>query len=87
MLRPNSRYGDHFWMFDAEINCAETENGWFELKGVLTGNGWEQDIGQAETCGGDVGGSKPYVSTNHMARCGYVNVFEWGSGDCIINKL
>lgn len=29
---PLNRFGDHFWMLDADIDCSQTENGWFEFK-------------------------------------------------------
>ena len=71
------------------MNCAETEDGWFELKSYVTnfGNGWENDINQISACGGSAGGSPPYRSTNHMARCGFVNVFSYNDGGCTIDKL
>ena len=83
------RYGAHHWIFEVDMNCAETEDGWFELKSYVTnfGNGWENDINQISACGGSVGGSAPYRSTNHMARCGFVNVFSYNDGGCTIDKL
>ena len=74
-------------MFDADMNCDETEGGWFEVKGFVTnGAGWEGDIHQG-ACQGDAGGTPSYQTTNHMARCGYVNVFSWGDSSCEINNF
>ena len=82
------RWGDHFWMVDFDMDCSQTEDGWFEFKGYITsGWGWEQDITQAAVCEGTAGGSSPYTSNNHMARCGYVNMFHVNSGDCTINNF
>lgn len=81
------RWGDHYWKAEFLMDCSQTESGWFELKGYATGGvGWERDVTQG-TCTGTVGGTKPYVTINHMARCGHQNVFEWGAGACIINAL
>ena len=27
-----TRYGEHFWMMDVNMNCDETDNGWFDIK-------------------------------------------------------
>ena len=75
-------------MMDVTMNCAETEEGWFEVKSLISGGwGWEQDISQDAICEGTAGGSAPYKTNNHMARCGYVNVFRVNEGACIINKF
>ena len=37
------------------MDCTETESGWFEFKGFMDGS-WEQDVSQAASCTGDVGG-------------------------------
>ena len=26
------RYGEHYWMMDVNMNCEDTDNGWFDLK-------------------------------------------------------
>ncbi|KAJ8028480.1 Alpha-amylase 2B [Holothuria leucospilota] len=84
---PLNTWGDHYWMVDLNMDCDKTENGWFELKAYLTnGDGWESNRSQ-QTCGGTIGGTKPYVSGNHFARCGYVNVFEFESNLCTINNF
>eukprot|EP00057_Strongylocentrotus_purpuratus_P032310 XP_787209.3 PREDICTED: alpha-amylase [Strongylocentrotus purpuratus] len=78
-------WGDHYWMLDVDMDCSETENGWFELKGYVEGGqGWENDSSQ-RTCSGTAGGTKPYSSGNHFARCGYINKFDFESNSCEIN--
>ncbi|CAM4239143.1 alpha-amylase [Pseudoalteromonas byunsanensis] len=65
-----NQYGTHYWMLDVQMDCANTVNGWFELKAyVKNGQGWESDIAQADA---------PYPSNNHFAQCGKINVFEFG---------
>ena len=70
------------------MNCDDSENDWFELKGFATNmdlnGGWEGDINQSAYCGGTAGGAKPHGSVNHMGRCGYTNVFEWNTDTCQI---
>jgi len=87
----NYRYGPHYWLMDVQMNCTETIDGWFELKTFLTNytpnSGWEVDINQTTSCEGTAGGTKPYVSNNHLARCGFVNVFEFDLGSCEINTF
>ncbi|XP_068220186.1 alpha-amylase-like [Palaemon carinicauda] len=81
-------FGDHYWMVDMEMDCSESESGMFEVKAFLTNDeiGWEPDISQGE-CSGDVGGSPVYESKNHFAKCGFVNVFDFGNPDCVINSF
>ncbi|XP_038066973.1 LOW QUALITY PROTEIN: uncharacterized protein LOC119736999 [Patiria miniata] len=84
---PLNQWGDHYWMVDLEIDCSKTDGGWFELKGFLmNGQGWESDVSQDETCQGSAGGSKPFTSNNHFARCGFVNVFKFDENECTINQ-
>ena len=78
-----SRWGDHYWMVDMQMDCAETADGWFELKSLLTNAAWESDIQQL-TCTGSGASAPPYATKNHMARCGYINKFSFNSGDCLI---
>jgi len=83
-----NKKGDHYWMVDMEMDCEQTEMGWFELKAFLKGGeGWESDIIGDHDCGGNIGGIAPYMSTNHMARCGFVNVFHYGEPECEINTV
>lgn len=48
--------------------------------------GWENTINQAE-CTGSAGGLAPYSSGNHLGRCGYITVFDYGTGSCIANAF
>ncbi|KAK7085956.1 hypothetical protein SK128_005871 [Halocaridina rubra] len=82
-----NEWGDHYWMVDADMDCSQTEEGWFEVKAFVTnaGSGWEGDISQVASCSGTAGGGAPYTSNNHLGRCGYVNVFTFDSPGCIIN--
>ena len=67
---PLNNYGDHYWMLDVQMDCSNTVNGWFELKTYISnGPGWEADVSQAGT---------PYVTGNHFAQCGKINVFRRG---------
>ncbi|XP_076311371.1 alpha-amylase-like isoform X1 [Tachypleus tridentatus] len=82
-----NKWGDHYWMIDFNMNCDETEQGWFEVKAFVTNSyGWESDVNQ-KSCEGTAGGKKPYSSGNHFARCGYINIFHFNSNDCIINNF
>ncbi|KHJ99111.1 hypothetical protein OESDEN_00904 [Oesophagostomum dentatum] len=82
-----NKYGPNYWMVELMIDCSKTESGWFELKGYLTPSaGWESDVAQI-ACDGYYGGSPPFQSNNHVARCGAVNVFIWGSGGCIVDQV
>jgi len=83
-----NRGGDNYWMLDMEMNCEQTENGWFELKTFLRGGeGWESDIVGDHDCAGNIGGIAPYQTVNHMARCGFVNIFHYGESECEINTI
>ncbi|KAK3877591.1 hypothetical protein Pcinc_017706 [Petrolisthes cinctipes] len=41
-------FGEHYWMVSMDMNCTQTEAGWFEVKGYLTNtmDNWETDIAQ-----------------------------------------
>ncbi|XP_069940254.1 alpha-amylase A-like isoform X4 [Cherax quadricarinatus] len=82
-------YGDSYWMVDMIMDCAQTDEGWFHFKAYLTnaGSGWEDDINQVSPCSGDVGGSEPYATVYHTARCGYLNVFEFSGSSCMVSDL
>ncbi len=101
---------------DVNMNCDETDNGWFDIKAsrmirkmtwspklakllcVISWhqtlliqfqaymNGWEPDVTQ-NPCTGTAGGSAPNPTNNHVGFCGKVNVFEWGSGGCIVDNF
>ncbi|KHJ95618.1 hypothetical protein OESDEN_04434 [Oesophagostomum dentatum] len=86
-----NKYGKGFWLVELEMDCSRTENGWFELKASSEGfskpwPGWENDVRQG-ACNGAIGGYAPFQSINHIAKCGAVNVFYWGSGGCTIDPV
>lgn len=85
------RYGEDYWMLEMDLDCTRTENSWFEVKGWLefagAYTGWELDVAQQRECSGDVGGQPPFPSIDHVARCGYINVFTWNEGGCIISSF
>ncbi len=71
---PLNKYGPHYWMLDVKVDSSRTitKNNakWFEFKAyVSNGCGWENDITQTNT---------PYSSKNHFAKCGHINVYEFG---------
>ncbi|CAG0902207.1 unnamed protein product [Darwinula stevensoni] len=86
--QPLNTYGEHYWMLDMDMDCSETEEGWFEVKAYVTnGVGWETDVTQATNCLGSAGGSAPYGSPNHMGKCGYLNVFKFSNPICTIEVM
>lgn len=89
MLCWRCRYGDNYWKVDFSMNCSQTVDGWFELKGYspYASLGWETNINQDPVCSGTAGGIRPYSSINHVARCGFTNVFEWEQNNCIVDIL
>ncbi|KAK6172969.1 hypothetical protein SNE40_016515 [Patella caerulea] len=82
---PLNKWGMHYWMLDIMMDCDQTENGWFEMKGFLSSN-WENDIGH-QKCTGDGAAGPELISNNHYARCGYLNVFHWNQHECLIEKI
>ncbi|KHJ90847.1 alpha amylase, catalytic domain protein [Oesophagostomum dentatum] len=82
-----NKYGPGFWLVELMMDCSKTEDGWFEFKGYLMPKvGWEPNVNHG-ACAGTAGGPVPFKSNNHVAKCGAVNVFSWGSGLCIIDEL
>lgn len=78
-------------MLDIDLDCSLTNNGWFVVKGWLSGDagqfsGLEEDVAQ-EVCSGTAGGSPPFPASGHIARCGHINVFHYDRGDCIIDSF
>ncbi|KAH7729210.1 Protein C50B6.7 [Aphelenchoides avenae] len=86
--QPTNRYGPGYWLVELMVDCSKTQNGWFELKGFENeGVGWEKNIAQNECSGNAPFVRRPqFHSVNHVAHCGYVNVFEWNGDDCIIDS-
>jgi len=78
-------------MLDVDMNCNDTDSGWFDLKAYVTdacGSGtWERDVTQGCKCYGCVGGNRPYASANHAARCGFINTLVFEHGACVIDSL
>lgn len=74
-------YGDHYWLFDVDMDCSKTIEGWFELKSYISnGAGWESNIAQSEF-GRML--KPPFESINHIARCGMINVFQRDTNEAI----
>ena len=68
---PLNHWGQHYRMLDVEMDCSKAVNGWFEVKSFISnGPGWEADLAQP---------GAPYVSGNHFAKCGEVNMFMLGT--------
>ena len=69
-------YGMHYWIMETIMDCSKTENGWFELKAIISNStdniDWEGDINQSQT---------PYTSNNHFALCGKLNVFKMNQNE------
>ena len=66
-----NHWGRHYWMLDVEMDCSKTADGWFEVKSFISnGPGWEPDLAQP---------GAPYVTGNHFAKCGEVNMFKYGT--------
>ncbi|VDO92916.1 unnamed protein product [Soboliphyme baturini] len=85
--QPLNKYGSHYWLVEMQMDCSKTLDGWFEVKNVLDSNGivyWENNVYETD-CTGTAGGKPPYTSINHLARCGYVNVFSDGSNECRVD--
>ena len=78
--------GANYYAVDMEMNCDDTERGWFEFRAFERRLGAEADV-LVQDCNGHFGGVPPYHSRNHMARCGFVNVFHFGSPECEINAV
>jgi len=88
--QPLNTFGPHWWMLDVSMDCGSlpsSNNGYFEFKDNLKGgSGWETNRNQA-TGTGTGGGAAPFTSTNHIARCGYLNKFTFNADSCEINTL
>lgn len=92
-VQPLAKYEnlDNYWMVTMNMDCSQTENGWFRVKGFVTpesksGYGWESNVNQGQ-CTGNHGLSYNGASDNHYAYCGAINVFDWNSGSCRIDKM
>ncbi|KAG7177939.1 Pancreatic alpha-amylase-like [Homarus americanus] len=88
--QPLNTFGPHYWMIDLMMYCDQTDADWFELRSFTTNDeiGWEDDINQAsDMCTGDAGSKAPTAGVYHVARCGYLNVFDFQSPSCEIDNL
>lgn len=75
---PLNLWGSHYWMLDVEMDCKKAVNGWFEVKSFISnGPGWEANIKQP---------GAPWLSNNHFAQCGKLNVFKRGQNDPVVIK-
>lgn len=83
---PLNTFGPNYWILTMEMDCSRAENGFFEIKAMINGV-WENDISNNVTCAGSASGPPPYVSRNHWARCGFLNVFHLGKGECVIESI
>ena len=78
------RFGQHYWLVDVDMDCSKTENSYFELKAIV--GGWEGNVVQG-SCTGSRGAAAPYSSTNHIARCGFLNIYHFGTSTCTIEPI
>ncbi len=68
---PMNEWGSHYWIFEVEMDCSATLDGWFEFKSYISnGPGWENNLRQP---------GAPYTSNNHFGECGKLNVFRRNS--------
>ncbi|XP_041359720.1 alpha-amylase-like [Gigantopelta aegis] len=81
-----NRFGDHYWLVGVDMDCSRTRNGFFEVKAIVNGV-WEHDGLGGRRCSGVGAADPPYSSANHWARCGFVNIFHFGSERCEIDPL
>lgn len=85
----NPGLGDHFWILDVDVDCSQTQDGWFEFNTIYSigGEDGESAIAQKD-CEGEVGGTSTITgSVNHMAKCGFMNIFSYGKSTCQIDNL
>ncbi|ELU03285.1 hypothetical protein CAPTEDRAFT_136407 [Capitella teleta] len=88
--QPINRFGPNVWMWKVEMNCSQTDAGWFEFKcfvsNLAENGGWEHDIHQPIRCSGTAEDSRrPRSSNNHFARCGHTNTFDFDRAECRID--
>ncbi|PAJ74346.1 alpha-amylase [Pseudoalteromonas sp. NBT06-2] len=76
---PLNIWGQHYWMLDVEMDCSQTVNGEFEVKAfVKNGQGWEANIVQVPS---------PYISNNHFAQCGKINMFRFNNDNAEVYEF
>jgi peptidyl-Asp metalloendopeptidase len=82
---PLNQYGSDYWLLDVYMDCRAASNGWFEVRGFMTGKkgGWEPEIKDSKNLVQNV----PYATKTHWAQCGKLNVFKWGQGTAVYGAL
>lgn len=79
-----NEFGMHYWKLDVDMDCSRAVpdaagNLWFELKSFISnGPGWEGNVRQS---------GAPYLSNNHFAQCGKVNIFRRGQDQALIRSF
>ena len=70
--------GSDYWLLDVAMDCDHAGTlGYFEFKAyAFEVGGWEHDIEQLDPIAFPDAFKK---SKNHVARCGMVNIFEFGT--------
>ena len=83
----NNGLGDHFWVLDMDMDCSETENGWFEFTALYSHGGeqGEPDLSQG-VCQGDSQETE-HSSTKHVAKCGEMNIYIFGESACELRNM
>ncbi len=86
--------GDHVWIVDMEMDCSQTEDGWFAYKVIMVDRTIEEGhsiidelaMDSATSCDGDE--EEPAITTEyHLARCGAINTAEFQVPDCSVQEL
>jgi len=81
-------WGPHHWVVLVDMDCSQTDGGWFEFGAVYSLGGEEGEVAiSQEECTGEVGGTAPFTSTKHIARCGFLNVYSFDTDGCQIDAM
>ncbi|CAL4106263.1 unnamed protein product, partial [Meganyctiphanes norvegica] len=84
----DTRFGPNYWLVDMDMDCTQTDNGWFNVRALVTPRiNAEHRIYQKRTCHGNVLDLCPFKSFHHVAKCGYFNLFKYNDGNCLIKFL
>lgn len=87
----------HYWLVDIDMNCSQTDNGWFEFKAYLTKdgqtpvhNGWEKNF-LKKPCQGKNGPmefeNEDKIANNHVGRCGEFTLVHFEDSTCMIHSM
>ncbi|GAB6025608.1 Alphaamylase [Chamberlinius hualienensis] len=79
-------YGSNYWLLNVKMDCSKTYYGWFDFR-VISEDGHEEPEVINKSCSGDYKIEIPYESTNHVAMCGKINVYKYGTGSCVIRNF